>query len=694
MTALIAKWRFFLLKPEILVIVITLTGFGLRIWRLDSVPPGWRDDELINSLVISQKVLDGQWAVYYSDASGHEALYHILNAGMLALFGPGIAGIRLLSVILGTLTIPLTYLISHRLFGLKVGLVASAALSVSFWSLMYSRIGIRHISLLVFLLPAIYFFIKGLDIDDTGSVQDSIRERRGKVYFALVGCFVGFGFYTYFASRGIPAILLAVLVYVLLVNRPLLRMHWKALLLMIGVGLILAIPLLVTLARQPDSEARVQELAVPLQAVRVGDFGPLREHITRTVAMYHSDGDEEWLYNIPNRPLFSPLVAVVFWMGIVLVILFAFNPLLCHFNLRASEKISGWLAITPGLEVGGALLLTWWILGLAPAFISVPPASLGHTIIAQPVSYIVLALPIYSVDRFTHRRAIRKASYGALRLLPAIFSCILLLAVALRDIPDYFQSWPERGMTRFLYRADLLDLANYLDQHPKISDFGVTSLLAGPWDREALRIALGDQSSHFARWYNPDHVVLLRTSGTPAESFTGYPATTELEELYYRPIQGANVGGYQLAVLSVDVDIPDQETCFQNGFCLLDYRYDDATRALDLIFEVQGTLVLPEQTLISNPPPPGVYAGSRLDVFSQLLDEDGQIITGDDGMWIDVYSLRNRDRFLQQHRFDVPTGANPGSVIFGLYDPYTGDRIPTDDGRDYLQIFIKEAPPG
>ena len=80
-------------KPGFWIGVITLVAFFLRVWRLNALPPGWRDDELINSLVISQKFLNGDWQVYYADASGHEALYHILNAGMLALFGPGAAGI-------------------------------------------------------------------------------------------------------------------------------------------------------------------------------------------------------------------------------------------------------------------------------------------------------------------------------------------------------------------------------------------------------------------------------------------------------------------------------------------------------------------------------------------------------------------------------------------------------------------------
>ena len=55
-----------------LIVAITFFAFGLRLWQLEATPPGWRDDEIINSLVISQHVLDGDLAVYYADASGHE----------------------------------------------------------------------------------------------------------------------------------------------------------------------------------------------------------------------------------------------------------------------------------------------------------------------------------------------------------------------------------------------------------------------------------------------------------------------------------------------------------------------------------------------------------------------------------------------------------------------------------------------
>ncbi|MCA9926694.1 MAG: hypothetical protein KC421_30210, partial [Anaerolineales bacterium] len=100
-------------------VAIVLAAFALRTWQLDGVPPGWRDDELINSLVISQHALDGEIAVYYADASGHEALYHLLNGVMLGLFGPNIVGIRLLSVFLGMLTVALTYQVGRRLFNAR-----------------------------------------------------------------------------------------------------------------------------------------------------------------------------------------------------------------------------------------------------------------------------------------------------------------------------------------------------------------------------------------------------------------------------------------------------------------------------------------------------------------------------------------------------------------------------------------------
>ncbi len=673
--------------PKLWIVFITLAAFGLRIWQLSSIPPGWRDDELINSLVISQKFLDGQWAVYYPDASGHESLYHLFNAGMLSIFGPGSAGIRLLSAILGTLTVPLTYLVANRLFGWKVGLVASAALAASFWSLMYSRIGIRHISLPVFMLGTFYFFLVGLGL--TGKAITKNRDenaQRSTKYLVLAGLFMGIGFYTYFASRGVPVIMLAAIVYIWLFYRTTLRDRWKGLLLMAGLALLMAIPLTITLIQQPESEVRVAELAVPLVEARAGNFQPLGQHIKHTLNMFHSDGDEEWLYNIPGRPIFGPFTAIFFWIGVAIAAWYALKPILRMFSSLAGKTPKP--SPTPGYEIAGAFLLIWWLVGISPAFISVPAASLGHTIVAQSAIYILVALPLLGLERLSTQSPQGRGFRSYLHPLTILAGLLLILAIAWRDWPDYFLEWPSRGMTRFLYRAEIKELAHYLNEHPELTDFGITSLLAGPWDKIALAIDLEDESGVRPRWYFPERATLLQTGGKTAIIFHGYPVSTAVDQSLYQSKSGETAGAFQLSVIKTEPEMGSEPICFQIGLCLVDANYESSSETLELTWQVASPLDLPPTPLISNPPPPGVYSGSRLLVFSHLLDEEGRVLVEDDGLWIDITTLYPGDRFRQQHWLTAPTGVNPTFVSFGLYDPMTNERFLTEDGRDNLILPV------
>ncbi|MCA9981536.1 MAG: glycosyltransferase family 39 protein, partial [Anaerolineales bacterium] len=408
-------------RDTLIFLLLTAVALALRLWQLGNVPPGWRDDELINSLVISQKVLDGDWQLYYADASGHEALYHILNAAFLGLFGPGVAGIRWLSVIMGTLTVPFTYLLGKLLYSSRwVGIVAALGLAVSFWSLMYSRIGLRHVSLPFLMLPAFYFFLR--PFFEGVSRQNTAAQREKPLFltswrlservhidpsFVLAAVFLGLSFYTYFASRGVPLILLAWLVYVALVDGSRLKAQWRGLLVMGLLTAVFALPLALVLQQQPEAEARVAELAAPVINARAGDFSLLQEHIIRTLNMFHSDGDDEWLYNIPFRPVFGPVGAIFFWLGVLLSFGYALRPLVQRLIQRS------WSVGLPPEQTQAALasafLLLWWLAGIAPAFLSIPPGSLGHTIVAQSAVYLLTAVPLFFL---TQRREGAKKQRG------------------------------------------------------------------------------------------------------------------------------------------------------------------------------------------------------------------------------------------------------------------------------------------
>ena len=655
-----------------LILGLTLLAFFLRVYQLDMVPPGFRDDELINNLVISQKVLDGEWAVYYPDASGHEALYHALNAITNALVGRNAFGLRLVSVMMGTLLIPLLYQVGRRMFNRRVALLAAALLAVSFWGLMYSRTAIRHVGLPFFALPAFYAFWHVLD--------PRVSVKQARRWALLAALCMGLALYVYFAARGLPLIPLAFLGYKLIVDKEMVLARWRSLGLMFLLTGLLALPLVFTLAAQPEAEGRVAELAVPLVAAAEGDLVPLRDHIVQTLSMFHATGDPEWLYNISGRPVFGPLPALLFWAGVGLSLYLVTRHL---FRRRRGAVPSA-----------HAFLLLWWLAGIAPAFISIPPSSLSHTILALPPTFLLLALPLSALQDGIKQREWLAGGWQRY-LLPGL-AVVLVALVALRDLPAYFDAWPHRGNVRFLYHADVKNVAQVVDrEYPAIQDFGISGLLAGPWNRLALEIELAQLGREDARprWFNPERAILMELAGETAQNFNGYPlVTSPYAQAYANPVL-ERAGGYRLNRVNMAVvGEYERSVCFENGLCAVGASYNQDQQRLHLTWRVGEPLSLPPMPLISNPPPPGVYAGPRLAVFAHLLDDAGEMLAADDGLWVDPQTLYPGDMFQQIHLLPVPESGEAVEAVFGLYDPMSGERILTNDGRDQLSLPLEFGP--
>jgi len=165
-------------------------------------------------------------------------------------------------------------------------------------------------------------------------------------------------------------------------------------------------------------------------------------------------------------------------------------------------------------------------------------------------------------------------------------------------------------------------------------------------------------------------------------SFICYPETAVAYPDAFQPTT-TTVSSYTLA--QTDYTQPNEDPiCFENGLCLETAVYHPEQHSLDLTWLVNHELDLPEREIISNPPPPNVYAGPRLLVFAQLLDKNGNFIVGDDGLWVDIYSLQSGDVFMQQHQFTLPEGIDAETAVYGIYDPMTGNRILTESGQDHL----------
>ena len=118
--------------PAILWIV--LLALGLRLARLAFQPLWW----------------DEGWSLYFATTDVgamlnltavdiHPPLYYLLLHLWTLLLGPSPLAVRLLSVLVGTATVPLLYATGRRLLGERGGLLAALLLAISPFHVYYSQ---------------------------------------------------------------------------------------------------------------------------------------------------------------------------------------------------------------------------------------------------------------------------------------------------------------------------------------------------------------------------------------------------------------------------------------------------------------------------------------------------------------------------------------------------------------------------
>jgi hypothetical protein len=658
-------------RERVFLVLLVLAAWGLRLRRLEAAPPGWSNDGLINMFALSGEVLEGGYPLYFTGASGHEPLYHYLQAAVLALLGFNLLSGLLLSVILGTLGVLLSYILARRLLGPGTAATSSVLLAASFWSLMYSRIALRHVIVPTLSLVAIYWAWRL-----AAGPSDGLKPASS--LWAAYGGWLGLAivlaalWYSYPAGRLMPVLVAGFVGYLALFHRQRLAGRWRGALFSIGVAVLLVLPLQVAIAQgradDPGSgigaDARLWQLAVPLRALKEGDFQPLLENVLGTLAMFYPQGDPEWLYNIAGRPVFGLLGGLLFWSGFLI-------------------SVRRWR------EPRHFLLLLWLACGLLPTFVSVPPGSLSHTVLAQPAVYILLGVGLVELGHLVKRlfRWLARSGPGRLpRFASMLVVVLLVLFLSYRDLFDYYAVWPERGMVQLLYHGEYREVARCIDGWTDRSNVAVSSSLQDPWDGLALELDMqrGDVA---VRLFNPERALLWAAGDSRAVTIlTGWPEPTPLlaeylDEQHLKARLGEWSRVYELEALEEAQSKP--LASFANNLVLLAADWVDgqapgsgAEAVLRTSWIARARVDHPETTVVAYPPPPGVYFGPRLAVFAHLLAEDGTLVDGDDGLWVDPTRLLEGDRFVQFHQFSVeawPSGEAP-TLELGLYDPYTGER--------------------
>lgn len=190
----------------VLLALIVGLGFLLLAYDLENIPPGFHGDEGESGMQ-ALKILQGQIPGLISVGWYHQPILAFAwHAVTMKIFGDTVFGLRMSSVLVGTLTLIPLYFLTRLLFGKRVALLATLLLSISHWHIALNRIGINYTQTTLLEVTAFYFLFKGL-------------RSKNILYFMASGLAMGIGLYLYYASRLVPFIIAAFMLLSILLER-------------------------------------------------------------------------------------------------------------------------------------------------------------------------------------------------------------------------------------------------------------------------------------------------------------------------------------------------------------------------------------------------------------------------------------------------------------------------------------------
>lgn len=225
-----------LLKKNWPIILIITIGILLRVYSFPYNPPGLHQDEVsaiyeAYSLLLTGKDRWGNpWPIYFPGwGSGQNVLYSYLSIPFIYLFGLNIITTRLVSLILGILTLPLLYCTVKNIFNREIALISTVLLAILPWHLSISRWAVESNILPFFLILGIY----------TVSLALNDQASPNRIFLAFVPW--SFGLYAYATSYAVIPLLI---ILVVLFNKDIVKLNYYRWLIAIIIWLTLSLPII------------------------------------------------------------------------------------------------------------------------------------------------------------------------------------------------------------------------------------------------------------------------------------------------------------------------------------------------------------------------------------------------------------------------------------------------------------------
>jgi 4-amino-4-deoxy-L-arabinose transferase-like glycosyltransferase len=295
------------------IVIILLVASVLRLTELSVLPSGLNSEEITNVRII-ETIRAGNIELFYDIGDettyrGREPFYQILVAMTTTLTGSGSLGYRVVSVWIGLITIAITYATARRMTGYFGALSASALIAFSFWTTLLSRQVTPSVFLPLLVIGALTLLMQILPVYRR-------KWHRGNIIEAtlLLGVILGLGVYIHPIGWLVTAISAGFIFYMLRTrgktsSLQVSRRRNSYLALLLFIVLIFYIPYLMSSIRNPELSGFQRIISQNL-----GNYTP-QDTINSIGGMIFS-GDPSPLRNLPNRPLFDSISALMMLIGL------------------------------------------------------------------------------------------------------------------------------------------------------------------------------------------------------------------------------------------------------------------------------------------------------------------------------------------------------------------------------------------
>ncbi|MBK8431471.1 MAG: glycosyltransferase family 39 protein [Chloroflexi bacterium] len=662
-------------------LAILLLAVFLRLGGLATVPPGLTHDEAVHGLT-AWEIVEGARPLYIAVANGREPLFDYATAAVMALIGPSGFAVRLTAVYFSLLLLALSYAWVRRAFNERVALLTLATFALNFWAVMTARHALRSITLPTLFTAAVllWWWVASQPVSQSASQlvshpKSKIQNQKSKIAIPLAGFLLGLAAYTYFPIRLLWVLFPAAVASWWLIAPAWAARAWRPTLLLLGVAALTAAPLAVYLWQTPTAEARISQLAQPIEAARAGDFAPLLANSTAALRslVVPGAGDSAWRYNIAGQPLLPNFFAWLAGFGLLI--------LLWQWRKPAHSLALLWLglALLPVLVTGSALSVPRAI-GLQPVLFILPALALdwalgwrgreeerGSRGAGEQGSRGDEAIPNPQSAIQNPQSPVPVVGWLAIGLLYGL--------MGLQTVQGYFVEWANHPEVRLQYEAAVVTALHSLnDQPPTSAAFSVAT--PGRYHAQAIAL-LSTQYSALStqRFFNGQHSLLLPSGAdNPTVIFVGaaqpaaeweplmadFAAVTILPQpatdidqpivVYTASAEQVRVG-WQAAVAEPETAVVFGQTVRLVGHIA---TQEEGVLRLQTLWEVVGE---------------GTGTAEQI-LFAQLLGADGVPIAQNDRLDVPSNQWQVGDLFWQMHVLLLPAGVHAADLplIIGFYD--------------------------